>query len=476
MLFLPTLTTAELPAVGGQSLRSQSEETADPTGDLAGDIGAFAGVLDTTISAAVAPQTAPHTSLAAPLPPTTTINDGTSDAKIQQQQPAATATTSASDRAQRQAALAASDVPARQPTPPADESTILRTPAVPQAASADAKSQLVVPEAQPSAQNAVATIPAMNAVEGESAASYVRAHEPGDADRALTRGVSQSKIEAERSSSMAASQSEKGEEEVARPAKMSQPQGLSLTFTDSGAASAEAIERDSGFGRNLAAPPSSSSSSAAASSSAATTHNIHSIATVQFSDAHVSASAQESPEARARTSAQQPAHSQVIRGMQAMLNHHGGSLILRLDPPELGQVRVQLAVHNSNVSVNIQAATQQAHALLREHLPMLTQSLEQHGLSVERLNVHLAGAPTSADDGSSSHRSGNQGQDANDQRSTTGDRDAAEHQSRGQHERDGSERHAREHPGSERNNRAHAFARVLDLSGNDDPLSKGRAA
>ncbi len=80
----------------------------------------------------------------------------------------------------------------------------------------------------------------------------------------------------------------------------------------------------------------------------------------------------------------------VIRGMHAMINHRGGVLTMRLQPPELGDLRIRMIVHGQRVTAQIDADTVRAQSLLKNNLGMLQRALEQQGMVVERLTVHLA--------------------------------------------------------------------------------------
>jgi flagellar hook-length control protein FliK len=80
----------------------------------------------------------------------------------------------------------------------------------------------------------------------------------------------------------------------------------------------------------------------------------------------------------------------LVRGLNAMVNHSGGVMTMRLDPPELGQVRVQMTIAQGTVTAHFQPATAEAQALLERSLPALRAALEAHGLAAERLTVQSA--------------------------------------------------------------------------------------
>ncbi len=85
--------------------------------------------------------------------------------------------------------------------------------------------------------------------------------------------------------------------------------------------------------------------------------------------------------------------ARVVRGLTAMLNQRGGVMTMRLEPPSLGQLRVQMTVARGAVTAQFQPATIEAQALLERSLATLRLALESQGLSVERLTVHPAPAP-----------------------------------------------------------------------------------
>ncbi len=82
--------------------------------------------------------------------------------------------------------------------------------------------------------------------------------------------------------------------------------------------------------------------------------------------------------------------ARIVRGLSAMVNQRGGVMNMRLDPPDLGALRVQMTIARGVVTAEFQATTQQAQALLERGLTGLRAALESQGLTVERLTVQLA--------------------------------------------------------------------------------------
>lgn len=93
--------------------------------------------------------------------------------------------------------------------------------------------------------------------------------------------------------------------------------------------------------------------------------------------------------------APEPASAQVQRGLAQVLRQQGGALTLKLTPHELGEVRVALQINQQRVSGTIETRTIAARDLLNQNLDALKASLEQRGVTVDRLEVRLQGAAES---------------------------------------------------------------------------------
>ena len=82
-----------------------------------------------------------------------------------------------------------------------------------------------------------------------------------------------------------------------------------------------------------------------------------------------------------------PNVARVMRGMHGVLNQNGGSVTLRLSPPEMGVVRIEMQINNGTVNAQLHTEHESARTLLNQQLGQLRHALESQGLSVERLNV-----------------------------------------------------------------------------------------
>ena len=140
----------------------------------------------------------------------------------------------------------------------------------------------------------------------------------------------------------------------------------------------------------------------------------------------------------------------VARGLQALSAQKGGSLIMRLDPPNLGQVRMELNMEAGRVSVLITAAGDTARSLLRDNLGVLRHALEDRGFAVERLAVESTTKTSS--DASTSRNDRGDGQDARSGSESSDRQDAGGERSRGRRDHAPDRRSDREQAESARFN------------------------
>jgi flagellar hook-length control protein FliK len=67
----------------------------------------------------------------------------------------------------------------------------------------------------------------------------------------------------------------------------------------------------------------------------------------------------------------------------------GGTLQLRLSPPELGSLRIELTVKEGALSASLETETPAARRLLLDHLPALRERLAEQNVRVERFDVDV---------------------------------------------------------------------------------------
>ncbi len=79
----------------------------------------------------------------------------------------------------------------------------------------------------------------------------------------------------------------------------------------------------------------------------------------------------------------------LTRGLHSALNQRGGSVTLRLTPPELGMVRIDMAVREGVVNAKFTAQSESVRNLLMDQMGQLRQALDRQGLSVDRIEVQI---------------------------------------------------------------------------------------
>ncbi len=90
-----------------------------------------------------------------------------------------------------------------------------------------------------------------------------------------------------------------------------------------------------------------------------------------------------------------PNVARVMRGMRGVIHQNGGSVNVRLNPPDLGVVRVQMRIDQGTVVAQLQAEHESVRTLLNHQLGQLRSALESHGLTVDKLDVQTLPTPSS---------------------------------------------------------------------------------
>jgi hypothetical protein len=85
--------------------------------------------------------------------------------------------------------------------------------------------------------------------------------------------------------------------------------------------------------------------------------------------------------------------AQVTKGLMAALKNSdetGGEVVLRLQPKALGELKIRVAMDGGAIGAEFHTSSRQARDLLEDSLTKLKADLENKGLIVHRLNVHLS--------------------------------------------------------------------------------------
>ena len=83
-------------------------------------------------------------------------------------------------------------------------------------------------------------------------------------------------------------------------------------------------------------------------------------------------------------------HPKIVTAIHGELLPNGGSMHIRMDPPELGALNVQIDVRDGIVTASFQTSNDEATRLLSHSLGQLRTTLESAGVSVEKLQVQQA--------------------------------------------------------------------------------------
>ncbi|MEC8390403.1 MAG: flagellar hook-length control protein FliK, partial [Planctomycetota bacterium] len=80
-----------------------------------------------------------------------------------------------------------------------------------------------------------------------------------------------------------------------------------------------------------------------------------------------------------------------------LAQQRGGEIRLRLSPPALGSLRLELKFEGQKMSARLEAEHTQARQILLEQLPTLRDRLAEQGITIENFEVDLQQDPGNAD-------------------------------------------------------------------------------
>jgi len=105
-------------------------------------------------------------------------------------------------------------------------------------------------------------------------------------------------------------------------------------------------------------------------------------------------------------------HPNIVTGIHGKLLPDGGTMTIRLDPPELGALQISVHMREGVMTAAFETSNDQATRVLSHSLGQLKSALESAGVSVEKLHVQQSPRQESGDN---SERQSNQRQDQEDQ-------------------------------------------------------------
>jgi flagellar hook-length control protein FliK len=98
--------------------------------------------------------------------------------------------------------------------------------------------------------------------------------------------------------------------------------------------------------------------------------------------AEVAAPAQDSPAPDAQNT-----FDQVVLGLRGKFDPRAGKAEIRLDPPNLGSVKVSVTLDNGTLTAEFQSSSELVRGLLKDNMEKLKSVLETRGVAVDRLAV-----------------------------------------------------------------------------------------
>jgi flagellar hook-length control protein FliK len=106
------------------------------------------------------------------------------------------------------------------------------------------------------------------------------------------------------------------------------------------------------------------------------------VAQPQAAGAESAAPAQDSP-----APDPQQTFDQVVLGLRGKFDPRAGKAEIRLDPPNLGTVRVSVSLDNGTLTADFQSSSDLVRGLLKDNMEKLKSILESRGVAVDRLAV-----------------------------------------------------------------------------------------
>jgi flagellar hook-length control protein FliK len=89
----------------------------------------------------------------------------------------------------------------------------------------------------------------------------------------------------------------------------------------------------------------------------------------------------------------------VARAFQAA-DEDGGQIRLRLSPPELGSMKIEIAVHGGTMTAHVETESSAARNMLLDNLPTLRQRLADQNIKIDQFDVDLKDQSGGAANGS----------------------------------------------------------------------------
>jgi flagellar hook-length control protein FliK len=111
---------------------------------------------------------------------------------------------------------------------------------------------------------------------------------------------------------------------------------------------------------------------------------------------------------------------QRVEGAMKAAHQRDGKIQVRLSPPELGSVKIEIAMQNGVLSAKLEAETPAARNLLLDSLPALRERLAQQDIRIEKFDVDVRQEGGNAGSGQTDDRTAGQSGEQQQNRPRTG--------------------------------------------------------
>jgi flagellar hook-length control protein FliK len=102
-------------------------------------------------------------------------------------------------------------------------------------------------------------------------------------------------------------------------------------------------------------------------------------------------------------------HPQIVAAIHGQLLPSGGTMNIRLAPPDLGAMQIMVKMEGGTMSASFETSNDEATRLLSHTLSQLKEALESQGVSVARLHVQQASKPQEQGESASDDKGRQQG-------------------------------------------------------------------
>ena len=121
-------------------------------------------------------------------------------------------------------------------------------------------------------------------------------------------------------------------------------------------------------------------------------HNLHSQGQPQVQGLEVNKAMPQTPVVQLASGQQVPESQifdQVVTHLSGSVNGESGRMVLRLQPAELGSLKLELMVEGDRIRANLHAQSHQVQEVLERNLPQLRNALAEQGLKIDQFQVNV---------------------------------------------------------------------------------------